>query len=258
MTLTTIRDEPYADVRLRLLRSKAGEFKGVVVKQGGGVLGPFAGTDPDEFWQRLKVEAMKASRAYVGFDGARGRFLHYFPQGFTDSGYLKDERDYKLEAKRKLDTAAPLAPAATGTGFGPAVLSVFHGTNLLSPFEKTRLTPLLRGPSADAFVRAAAAFTLGAGDAALQEMRKVAHPFESAKWTVLTYLPFLWRPEAHMFLKPTVTQDFAKRIGHPFAQTYAPDLEIGISESLLDLIRQTETELAPLGPRDRIDVQSFI
>jgi hypothetical protein len=176
------------------------------------------------------------------------------PLSYTAARFVRSG----LDAKRKLDLTAPLDAAATESGYGPAVLSVFHGTNLLSPFEKTKLTPLLRGPSADAFVRAAAAFTLGAVDPALQELRRIAHPFESAKWTVLTYLPFLWRPDAHMFLKPTVTQDFAERIGHPFAQAYGPELDIAIYESLLDLVRRTEADLAQLGPRDRIDVQSFI
>lgn len=41
MTLTTIRDEPYADVRLSLVRSKARGSK-------GGVLAPFAARDPEE------------------------------------------------------------------------------------------------------------------------------------------------------------------------------------------------------------------
>ncbi|WP_270934130.1 hypothetical protein [Falsiroseomonas oryzae] len=258
MSFTTVREESFGKHTLRAVRLNAGGYRGIVLKYGGGRLGPFDATDLDELWDRLKLEAMKAGRAYVGFDGARARFLNHFPRGFEDPGYLKDERNYKLDAKRKLDTTAPLDAAATDAGFGPAVLTVFHGTNLLSPFEKTKLTPLLRGPSADAFVRAAAAFTLGAGDPALQELRRIAHPFESAKWTVLTYLPFLWRPDAHMFLKPTVTQDFAERVGHSFAQAYAPELDIGIYESLLDLVRRTETELAQLGPRDRIDVQSFI
>ena len=258
MTYNTIREEPYAGVTLRLLKSKTSEHRGIILRKGGGILGPFGGDDPDELWGRLKQEVLKAGRAYVGFDGARARFLHFFPQGFADTGYLRDERDYKLAAKAQLDAAAPVQEAAQGSGFGPAALAAFQHTNLLSPFEKMKLPPLLRGPSADGFVRAAASFALGAGLPALQEMRKLAQPHECAKWAVLTYLPFLWRPDIHMFLKPTVTQEFASRVGHPFAHAYAPDLDIAVYDSLLDLVARTEAELAPLGPRDRIDVQSFI
>ena len=74
----------------------------------------------------------------------------------------------------------------------------------------------------------------------------------------MTYLPFLWRLQDHMFLKPEVTKDFASRVGHRFASDYEPRLNIGVYDSLLDLAARTTEELADLKPRDRIDVRSFI
>ena len=96
--------------------------------------------------------------AVFGFDGARARFLKFFPNGFRSDGFSSMERDYKVAAKRKLDENAPLHDALTGHGFGEAVLSVFRATNMLSPFEKTRIAELLRGRNADAFIQAAAKF----------------------------------------------------------------------------------------------------
>jgi len=138
------------------------------------------------------------------------------------------------------------------------VLATFRSTNLLSPFEKTRLQDVLRGPAADPFIRAAARFTLGGGAVALADMEAALKPHDANKWTVVTYLPYLWRPDAHMFLKPEVTKDFAARVGHPFASHYEARLRMSVYESLLDLVGKTEAELAALKPRDRIDVQSFI
>ena len=135
---------------------------------------------------------------------------------------------------------------------------MFRATNLLSPFEKTRLQDVLRGTSADAFIRAAARFTTAPSQAALVDMERALKPHDAAKWTVVTYLPFLWRPGAHMFLKPEVTKDFAARVGHRLASGYDPRLRLDIYQSLLDLVAETEAELADLEPRDRIDVQSFI
>ena len=117
---------------------------------------------------------------------------------------------------------------------------------------------MLRGPLADDFVRAAARFALGEGKPALFDMERALKPHESAKWTAATYLPFLWRPEDHMFLKPEVTKDFAARVGHRFASDYEARLDVVVYESLLDLASKTAVELAELKPRDRIDVQSFI
>jgi hypothetical protein len=116
---------------------------------------------------------------------------------------------------------------------------------------------VLRGPAADPFIRAAAHFALGES-AALRDMEHVLKPYDCAKWTVATYLPFLWRPETHMFLKPEVTKDFAARVGHRFASDYEPRLDNRVYESLLDLTAKTAAELTVLHPRDRIDVQSFI
>ncbi len=257
-----IRDEQIGKFTLRLAKMDTG-FMGVVNTQGKQ-LTRIAGENATDIWTQLRVAVGKASDAYFGYDGARARFLRFFPGGFDsaafqgDAGGNRGERAYKLKAKAKLDTAAPLADALTGTGFGEAVLSAYRATNMLSPFEKTRLEPLLRGPDADSFIRAAARFTMGDVAPALAAMDIILTKHGSAKWTVATYLPFLWRPEQHMFLKPIVTQDFAARVGHLFAHDYSPALEVSVYTSLLDLMAETWTELAELNPRDNIDLQSFV
>lgn len=215
------------------------------------------GHDPDDIRRQLHSAAAKLTPQYFGFDGARARFLRFFPNGFQSNGFASEERDYKAAAKAKLDGTVPLSEAANGSGFGERVLSAFRATNLLSPFEKTRLQDVLRGPAADPFIRAAARFALGEA-AALGDMERALKPHDSAKWTVVTYLPFLWKPETHMFLKPEVTKDFAARVGHRFASEYEPRLAVDVYDSLLDLTFETAAELVDLQPRDRIDVQSFI
>lgn len=216
------------------------------------------GANADKVWNRLHNEVGKTNPKYVGYAEARNRFLHFFPNGFHSNGYEENERGYKVAARERLLRSAPLADAAGRVGFGEEVLSVFRATNLLSPFEKARLQDVLRGRSADPFIQAAAQFTLDGSRATLLDMERALKPHAAAKWTVATYLPFLWRPEAHMFLKPEVTKDFAARVGHRFASDYEPRLNLDVYRSLLDLVTETEHELAELEPRDRIDVQSFI
>jgi hypothetical protein len=255
--MRTIREANVDKLVLRLIE-KDGTFIGLIFAADGRRKAQIEGDVAEDIWRRLHDEAGKANPKYFGFDGARARFLRFFPDGFQSDDYARQERDYKIDAKSKIDGTVPLTQAATGSGFGEAVLSVFRATNLLSPFEKVRLQDVLRGPAADTFVRGAARFAMGETKPALLEMERVLRPHDSAKWTVVTYLPFLWRPETHMFLKPEVTKDFAARVGHRFASGYEPRLEIGVYESLLDLVEKTTDELAALQPRDRIDVQSFI
>lgn len=248
----TVRTTKLGKKELRLVRMN-GRFFGLA----DGVRCA-EGDDADDVWRRLHDDAGKGDPKYFGFSGARARFATFFPNGFHSDGYASQERDYKLKAKEKLEQAAPLDKAVVGRGLGEAVLAAFRATNMLSPFEKTRLQDVLRGPNADDFVRAAARFTLDAGRANLAAMEQALKPHDNAKWTVVTYLPFLWRPDLHMFLKPEVTRDYATRVGHPYAHFYEAALRMPVYESLLDLTARTERELADMQPRDRIDIQSFI
>jgi hypothetical protein len=254
--MKTVRETRSGDILLRLIE-KDKLFIGIIIANGAKKV-QIEGADADDVWRRLHDEAGKAKPKYFGFDGARARFLHFFPNGFQSNEYAVSERNYKVAAKSKLDATAPLEKAVTGAGYGEAVLAAFRATNLLSLFEKTRLQDVLRGAAGDPFIRAAARFTLGETKSSLVEMEEALKPHESAKWTIATYLPFLWRPEKHMFLKPEVTKDFAERVGHRFASAYEPRLNVSVYESLLDLTAKTEIELAELKPSDRIDVQSFV
>jgi hypothetical protein len=252
----TIRTDTIGKHTLRLVAVDK-TFAGLLIT-AGQQKARIDGEDPDAVWRELKALVGKSSDAYFGFEGALTRFRSFFPDGFQSAHFEKSERDYKLEAKRRLEEQAPLDEALTGTGYGEAVLAAFRATNLLSPYEKTRLQPLLRGPDADTFVQAAARFATDDIAQALAMMSAVLARYNCAKWTVVTYLPFLWRPENHMFLKPVVTGDFAERVGHPFAHDYQPALDPDVYSSLLDLTETTRKSTRALNPRDNIDLQSFV
>lgn len=239
----------------------------LVLKNGiyfGLILGPDAtrlklieGALPEEVWQRLQDELVRTSHRYFGFDGAIAYFKNFFPDGFGSDKYKKQERNYKVDAKSQLEANLPLDWAKTGDGMGERALRIYQRTNLLSPFEKVRLQDFLRGKSADEFVRAAARFALGE-QTMLGAMEQLLKPHDCAKWTIITYLPFFWCPDKHMFLKPEVTRDFAERVGHRYANDYSPRLDIAVYHSLLDLAETTNTAVDALSPKDRIDIQSFI
>lgn len=74
------------------------------------------------------------------------------------------------------------------------------------------------------FIQAAAIFAESDRKESLEVLDRILSPFQANKWTIVTYLPFLWRPSEHIFLKPEATKDFAQRIGHRFAGLYRPIL----------------------------------
>ncbi len=241
---------------LRLVKHRD-RFHGLLIVAGKIAIN-LDGVDRDEVWARLEREAPTSRPNFFGYDGARARFLRIFPDGFSSPEYAAEERDYKLAAKQRLDDTVPLESATEGSGLGEAILAVFRATNLLSSFESMRMQDVLRSEEADAFIRGAARFTLGDLGSGLTLMEHALKPHEAAKWTTISYLPYLWRPDQHIFLKPTVTREFAERVGHGFADTYSPKLDVAVYGSLLDLANTTQAEIAALEPRDFIDVQSFI
>lgn len=253
--MKTIRSEQVGKTTIRLVEVGGG-YVGLVLA-GGKKLAELSGTDPAQLWADLRQEVGRSAASYFGYDEARRLFLSFFPDGLHSPAFEQEERDYKLLAKARLDAAAPLEAAATEPGYAEAALAAIRATNLIYPVEKARAQEMLRGPHGDSFVRAAARFALGETKA-LADMERVMRTYDNARWTVATYLPFLWRPEAHMFLKPQVTCDYAERVGHPFAHHYQSGLDLAVYDSLLDLTARTRALLDDLSPRDNIDIQSFI
>lgn len=257
MKLKTIREETVGGRVLRLLEAENG-YVGIVLG-GKQRLGPFEDADPARLWARLMAEQGKADPNYFGYRGAVQRLLHIFRDGLQGDAYMRWERAYKVEAKARLDADLPLERARRATaGDAEAALRAYRKTNLLSPFEKTRVTEMLRGPHGGDFIRAAAEFADGNLAGGLSDMERMLRAHGQPSWPVVTYLPFLWAPESHMILKPEVTIDFARRVGHRFATDYDSGLKADVYRSLLDLVAETDREIAELRPRDRIDTQSFI
>jgi hypothetical protein len=267
MTAKTIRTGKLGKIELRLV-DMSGVYHGIADESANRIvhIQGDGGEDEDRVWTRLHDEVAKKSASFFGYHGARTRFLKYFPGGFASDAYVgigdkngTGERAYKLAAKARLEATVTPEAAATGSGFAGAVIQAFADTNLLEPkFELPKVGQLMRGPNGDDFIRGAARFTLGDIKGGLAEMEKAARPHEAAKWTLVSYLPFLWRPEAHVFLKPQVTKDYAERVGHCFPEAYEPALRPEVYASLLDLYAKTGTAIADLAPRDNIDIQSFI
>lgn len=256
--IRTVWEEKAGRARLRIVE-QAGRLTGLVIGgRGEGVLARFEGEDAESLRRHLREKAGIAGAGYVGFDGARKRFLGHFPDGFRDPRYLDHERTYKLKARDKLLSLLPLEEALDAENSGERALRAFRTTNLLSPFEQMRVQDVLRSEHADAFVRAAARFAQGSIGEAIAAMAAVMKPHDAFKWTAVTYLPFLWRPDEHLFLKPSVTQDFAERVGHPFAREYEATPNEATYRSLLGMNAATARAIADIAPRDGIDVQSFI
>jgi hypothetical protein len=253
----SIRTEQVGNSTVRLLKTQDG-YAGVVLHPQGG-RASFEGDDPDALWRRMLGEVGRAHPDYFGFEGAKARFLRYAPLGFDDPAYLADERDYKVKAVSRVSTILPLERARSPSPDDCTnSVRAFQATNLVFPVEKARIKEVLQSAQGPAFLSSAASFADGDLASGLAGMVRAIAPSAKPSWPMLTYLPFLWAPDRHIFLKPAVTCDFADRVGHPFSRAYQEGVTAPVYQSLLDLAAETGRQIADLAPKDLIDIQSFI
>lgn len=252
------REQQLGKQTIRWQPNKDGSFSGVVVSSGK-TSEVFHDDDEDRLLTRLRNEAGKLEPNYFGMDGAVARFLKFMPGGFAGERNLRQEREYKIKAHNTLNAILTAERAADATV--DDALKVRQATvwiNLLSPYESMHLKEAMEGPAGPAFLQSAAKFAAGDVDAGAIGMRQAMKAHGPLTWPIATYFPFLWDPLSQMFLKPSVTCDFAERIGHEFQYVYSSEISRGVYQGLLDLTEDTRKAISALQPRDNIDVQSFI
>lgn len=252
------RSVPYGRATLRWQSLPDGSFAGVVINDGkrGAVI---TDQSEDRLLARLRNEAGTLEPNYIGMEGAITRFLEFMPGGLRGERSVSEEREYKLAASRALNGLLPLEAALHATkADAEAVRKAHVWLNILSPYETMHIKEVLENVEGPQFLRAAAQFASGEYAAGAQGMENALKKYGRQSWPKATYFGYLWRPLENMFCKPTVTLDFAQRIGHEFQHLYEPAISEKVYLSLLDLAERTVLAIRPLGAEDYIDVQSFI
>jgi hypothetical protein len=200
----------------------------------------------------------------------RRRFLRFFPGGFTDETYLEWERNYKASAAREWRDALSrfqlglMVKSGKHRDVAVRALRIESRTNLLFSFEKMALRDATRTPEgARRFAQGLNDFLYGTGSAEdrFNQWCEVVSGLPRRQtrvltWPIVTVFGFLGQPTRHMFLKPNVTRIAAARYGVPLLYHSRPNWQT--YRSLLKLAGQMRRDLEDLGPRDMIDVQSFL
>lgn len=222
----------------------------------------------------IKGAPLKAGRrtvtAHAGAQRCRRRFLRFFPDGFADETYLDWERSYKAAASREWARllSRPLFTKMLQDGrcqeIAAAAIRIESRTNLLFSFEKMAVRDATRSSAgARRFAEGLHALLHGTGPRAERFTRWIATvaalPRRQTRvltWPVVTVFPFIAQPARHIFLKPNVTRIAAARYGVDF--DYSPRPTWTTYRSLLEFARLVRLDLQDLGPRDLIDIQSFL
>ncbi len=219
---------------------------------------------------KLALPTSKTKR--MTLQQALDAFHSQCPLGFNDPLFHQHERDYKWNAHLKFQETL-------GDGQGnrlleenniaelvQRVLNVTSKVNLLSPYENMALHDALQSEQAARMCLTALFRVLDApvvSEATYQpyinavlDLPQEAGKSRVGTWPIVTLLPFIAQPDRHMFLKPTNTQSAAEALAFDLRYQSLPNWRT--YEALLEMGKAYYNEIKHLGPRDFIDVQSFI
>jgi hypothetical protein len=136
-------------------------------------------------------------------------------------------------------------------------------TNLLFSFEKMALRDGVKGRGAPLFARGLYDFLLGDGamqarvEAWVETLGQLPRrQTRVLTWPVATVFGFIAQPKTHLFIKPNVTRRAAEAYGVAFEYRSRPNWTT--YASALALAAKVRREQRDLGPRDMIDIQSFL
>lgn len=239
---------------LRIAETERG-WEGIVVGDSGT---RFSAPDKDTLVRKLTDHALAQVAEFVGHEGARARFLELFPQGFPDPGLVARELSEKREATEWLNREAPLDAALAGRADPAVVLRAIQRGEQVDKFGKTKVAAVLRGNRGKRLVTLLAQFADGEIAGACAALDREFHDDGIATWPIVTFPAFCWRPDTHCFLKPEFSKEYARRIGHRFAIDYASRPNPDTYRVFLDMLEETRVHIADLGPRDYIDLHSFM
>lgn len=213
-----------------------------------------------------------AIRFDPGAARCRRKFLRFFPKGFRDPKYVDWERGYKWETHERWEAALGkrefrrLIVAGEYGEIAARAVRVEQQSlySMIFSFEKMALRDAVRTPAgARAFATGLYEFLYGRGSMESRFRRWVevvdGLPRRQTRvltWPLVTVFGFIAKPDVHIFLKPTVTKVAAEAYGFPFAYRSRPNWET--YAELLAFAERVRREQADLGPRDMIDIQSFL
>ena len=201
---------------------------------------------------------------------SRRKFLYYFPGGFHDETYIDWERNYKWKAHQQWEELLNqnelrhLLQRKEYNEIAARAVRIESRTNLLFSFEKMALRDATRSREG------ARLFSQGLFDflhGSLSVNERFAGWVETIAllprkqtrvltWPVVTVFGFIAQPQMHIFLKPNVTRIAARKFGFEFHYKTRPSW--GTYSEFLQFGQMVRSEVADLGPRDMIDIQSFI
>lgn len=225
-----------------------------------------------EFAARGASKPARGGRRSEGAERCRRKFLRFFPGGFRDETYLAWEREYKWETHERWEASLSreefrrLLRARQFFEVAARAVRVEQRSrySMIFSFEKMALRDAVKSEEgARAFAEGLYEFLHGAGEVERRFGRWVEvvsrlprRQTRVLTWPLVTVFGFIAQPRTHIFLKPNVTRAAAREYGFDFKYQSRPSWET--YAGLLEFAETIRRDQRDLGPRDMIDLQSFM
>jgi hypothetical protein len=218
----------------------------------------------------LAVQCTTTIADYLSSKSAVQKFLSFFPGGFADPDYLKKDRTPKWEAHEMWNATlneSEFKRLLDDKDFGELTArttKIALEGNLFTAPEKTAVRESLAMPEVTHVFFAGLYDMIYGSESFSVRFEKFGDivgrlPLKKTstlKWPLQTIFLFFAFPDKYLFLKPTVTQEAARRRGFTF--NYSTHLSLDTYASLLRFSALVLEDIKDLAPKDMIDVQSFI
>jgi hypothetical protein len=202
----------------------------------------------------------------------RRKFLRFFPRGFNDPTYLEWERDYKWHTHERWHEVLgrrqfrALLRRGEHAEIAARAVKVEQQSrhSMIFSFEKMALRDAIKVPSgAKAFAEGLYEFLYGPGlvDKRFMQWVEVVSGLPRRQtrvltWPLVTVFGFIAQPDTHMFFKPLAMRAAARIYGFDLQYNSRPNWNT--YSNLLELAARVRRDQRALGPRDMIDIQSFL
>jgi hypothetical protein len=198
------------------------------------------------------------------------KFLFYFKEGYSDPQFLAWEREYKLNAHKSFQKQLnkkqynKLLIEKEYKSIAEIAVRIESRTNLLFSFEKMALRDAIKSKDG-AKIFSIGLFNYVYGKGTLENrFEKFCEsvsllPRKQTRvltWPLVTVFGFIADPLEHIFLKPRVTKEAARKYQFDFIYTSKPNWVT--YKSLLAFAEQIRLDTRKYKPKDYIDLQSFI
>jgi hypothetical protein len=257
----TIKEFWHREFKVRLLKDGHG-YRAVAWNRQNTEVARAASEALEDVEAEIRTELNARSADFIGLPGAINLFRRAFPDGFG-SPFYEHYEGYKANAAAFVRTEltqnflASEIDASRYEVVAAQARRAFSKSNLTSPYEQMALGNALKDRKIlPGFARGLYELLYGDFNAGLQRLVALLKSYNAAKWPILTYWPFFRFPDRHAFLKPEIAKVCAYRLGRDL--DYDPTPNPRSYRSFLDLVAYMRDGIQVLGPRDNIDLQTFM